>query len=60
VGATSTGATLRIEWSVVSPGDRVPSVRLGELALGGSSWTFTALPAPAVFAAGGGTPGIAW
>jgi hypothetical protein len=60
VWASSTGATLLIEWSVVTPGHRVPSVRFGRLSLGENGWTFTSLPAPAIFAAGGGAPGIAW
>jgi hypothetical protein len=60
VWASSTGAILLIEWSVVTPGHRVPSVRFGRLSLGENGWTFTQLPAPAIFAAGGGAPGIAW
>jgi hypothetical protein len=59
VWASSTGATLLIEWTVVAPGGHVQSVRLGELTLGRGSWTFTPLPAPAIFTAGG-PPGIAW
>lgn len=58
VWSSSTGATLLIEWSVVTPGHGA-SVRLGALTRGKSSWTFTPLPAPAIFAAGG-LPGIAW
>ena len=60
VWSSSTGATLLVEWTVVAPGSGGTSVRLGELALGHNQWTFTPLPAPAVFAAGGGLPGIAW
>ena len=59
VWASSTGATLLIEWTVVAPGGHVQSVRFGELSLGRGSWTFTPLPAPAIFTAGG-LPGIAW
>jgi hypothetical protein len=59
VWASSTGATLLIEWTVVAPGGHVQSVRFGELTLGRGSWTFTPLPAPAIFTAGG-LPGIAW
>jgi hypothetical protein len=64
--ASSTGNTLLIEWSVVTPGSgdsaagHVQSVRFGRLTQGGVDWTFTPLPAPAVFAAGGGAPSIAW
>jgi hypothetical protein len=58
VWSSTTGARLLIEWSVVTPGQGT-SVRLGELALGDNSWTFTPLPAPASFAPGG-LQGIAW
>ena len=58
VWSSSTGATLLIEWSVVTPGHGT-SVRLGELTLGRNNWTFTPLPTPAIFTAGG-LPGIAW
>ena len=65
VWSSSTGATLLIEWSVVMSGHdgtgaHGTSVRLGELTLGRNAWTFTPLPAPAIFAAGGGAPSIAW
>jgi hypothetical protein len=65
VWASSTGATLLIEWSVVTPASggsaagHVQSVRFGELSKGKNSWTFTPLPTPAILAAGG-PPGIAW
>ncbi len=66
VWASSTGARLLVEWTVVTPGYEDgtgvhgTSVRLGELTLGRNSWTFTPLPVPAIFAAGGGLPSIAW
>ena len=59
VWSSSTGATLIIEWTVVPPGSGGTYVRLGELTLGLNEWTFTPLPAPAIFATGG-LPGIAW
>jgi hypothetical protein len=64
VWSSRTGAALLIEWSVVTPGNggtggHGTAVRLGALTLGASNWTFTPLPAPAIFTAGG-LPGIAW
>lgn len=62
VWSSSTGATLLIEWTVVttSPPIARGPVRFGELTLGRNEWTFTPLPAPAVFAAGRSAPSIAW
>jgi hypothetical protein len=66
VWASSTGNTLLIEWSVVTPGSggsaagHVQSVRFGRLTQGDADWTFTPLPVPAVFADGGRAPSIAW
>jgi len=56
--SSSTGGRLLIEWSVVTPGQGT-STRFGELTLGHDNWTFTPLPAPAIFSSGG-LPGIAW
>ena len=60
--ASSTGSTALIEWSVAAPGaagGHGTSVRFGELTSTEDGWTFTPLPAPAIFATGG-LPGIAW
>lgn len=60
--SSSTGARLLIEWSVTTTSPRVAHgpVRFGELTLGRNEWTFTPLPAPAVFAVGRSAPSIAW
>jgi hypothetical protein len=58
VWASSTGAMLLVQWTVVTPGHGT-SVRLGELNVAENDLTFTPLPAPAIFATGG-LPAIAW
>lgn len=58
VWASSTGATLLIEWTVVTPSGGM-SARFGELVQGTNAWTYTPLPAPAIFPVRG-LPGIAW
>jgi len=59
VRSSSSGETLLIEWSAVVPGSHVQGVRRGELSYRGSNWTFTPLPAPAIFATSD-PPAVAW
>jgi hypothetical protein len=60
VWSSSDGSTLLVEWSVARPLTPVKAVSFGEFTRGKNGWTFTPLPAPAVFAAGGAPPAIAW
>jgi hypothetical protein len=60
VWSSSDGATLLVEWSVARPHNSLPLISFGELTKGKNSWTFTLLPTPTDFAAGGGPPAIAW